>query len=667
MEYPIVQKNGECHLKANKPFTAMEILTQRGAEFGPAVSRFLEKHREEVQKTGALTESQSIRLLSYAYKFTRSRIQQPVQETYVDIVIDTQLGDEVGRRAKIDLCLRFLFDLRVCEQNCYGPLVLLEGRFDDMVMPYYPIATNDYLLPILYAEDYEHVAHEMLNEYFPECNRAIGGKGFIMEAEELADRMGLRVVDVRFADQTIMGQIYYNFGEVVLLDANGEPYKVVIRPGTILVSKDNCKTDAIRNSTIVHECCHMYLDRTFFLLQMMTGHPYSSYTSRRRVKQKGHKNTALDWMELQCEKLPAYLLMEQEGTRRFVEKELEGSSSIFRLRYVINELAERNKVSRSMAKYRMNELGYSSVEGISCYVDNTRIPDHSCGGNWPRGITFTISALDAAKTSVESAYIGEKLRSGEYVYVEGHLCLNDRKYLKYTHTGQLYLTKYARTHIEECCLGFQAKGRYANTVYSTGHAQRNATEQVKGKLLQSYTLVSEPGTAQYKKENKVFAEDTFLWGKIAVKLDTDAEIRSDFNKAIKYIMQMKGFTVDSMSFDIEVDRKTFYNARNNIRPKLEEVIGICVALKIPYYISEKLLRISRNVLLDTEQDMLYRSFLISAENLTVPRCNDILRQYHYNPLFGTEESEDSSQSDGRERKAVKKPKSRAKLVVGANA
>ena len=78
-----------------------------------------------------------------------------------------------------------------------------------------------------------------------------------------------------------MGQIYYDYGEIDLIDDEGAVYRKRIRPGTILISKDNCSSAAVRNSTIVHECCHMYLDRWFFLLQMMAGRPYQAYSSRR--------------------------------------------------------------------------------------------------------------------------------------------------------------------------------------------------------------------------------------------------------------------------------------------------------------------------------------------------------------------------------------------------
>ena len=152
-----------------------------------------------------------------------------------------------------------------------GPLVWVYKDWeDDPALSGFAFDTNDYLLPILYNSDYETVAHAILDDFFPEAKREIGGDASVVSSEELARRMGLRVLDVRFADKTVMGQLYYNYGEAHLLDDSGKTYAQIIRPGTILVNQDNCTTAATRNSTIAHECCHMYLDRWFFLLQMVT-------------------------------------------------------------------------------------------------------------------------------------------------------------------------------------------------------------------------------------------------------------------------------------------------------------------------------------------------------------------------------------------------------------
>ena len=84
-----------------------------------------------------------------------------------------------------------------------------------------------------------------------------------------------------------------------------------------------------------------------------------------------NRNGPVGWMELQCEKLPAYLLLERESTKAFVDEEIQkqgGRRSPEVMHKIIEILAERNQVSFSMTKYRLIELGYREAEGICCYT-----------------------------------------------------------------------------------------------------------------------------------------------------------------------------------------------------------------------------------------------------------------------------------------------------------
>lgn len=77
-------------------------------------------------------------------------------------------------------------------------------------------------------------------------------------------------------------------------------------------------------------------------------------------------------MELQAEKLPAYILMEEENTRKLIEKLLKergGERSPENMLRVMQKLALHFNVFRSMAKYRMIELGYPEADGVYSYVD----------------------------------------------------------------------------------------------------------------------------------------------------------------------------------------------------------------------------------------------------------------------------------------------------------
>lgn len=624
-----------------QPYSVAEVLQNVfHADFQTVLENYVRTETEQIQEAGVLPGAEGMKVRLWSYLKTLSKLQQPTDRTVVDVILQSRLEgqykDGETRYESADFRLRYIFDLRVCHQCCIGPLVWVYKDWeDDPALSGFAFDTNDYLLPILYNSDYETVAHAILDDFFPEAKREIGGDASVVSSEELARRMGLRVLDVRFADKTVMGQLYYNYGEAHLLDDSGKTYAQIIRPGTILVNQDNCTTAATRNSTIAHECCHMYLDRWFFLLQMMTGRKYTPYSSRRRENRRyHHKNDALDWMELQCEKLPAYLLLERNDVIDYVEarlKQCNWKKTPENIRAIVDGLAERYEVSYQMAKYRMIELGYCEAGGIRNYVNDMVIPDHGCTWLWPANMTFTISAKDAALLAASDSEFERVICSGRYRYVEGHFCLNTDKYILRDYYGKPHLTVYARCHMEECCLGFTVGGRYRRTEYAVSKVARNKTEPVTDKYRAAYRLVAEPGSSEYEKENQAMVDDGLLW------LEFYKNIPDDFAEMIKAIMKRKGITQENLSFELGVDRKALLNYLNQDRPSVAHVVGICVALKVPYFISMEILGAAGIKLRSTEQDFLYRQFLLNAENLTVSRCEDILKQHNEKPLFRGEQ------------------------------
>lgn len=623
------------------PYSAFEILLNcLHEDIGGVLNNYLQMEKAEIQRVGVLPNAQRMRLRAWHYYKTLSKLQQPTEATVVDFIIKGQVeGTDGNNRIELQntaFRMRYIFDLRPCHQSCIGPLIWLNALWkDDPVFPGYWIETNEYLLPILRAKDYEHVAHDMLDSYFPENRKVIGGDTTVVEAEELAHRMGQRIEDVCFADKTIMGQIYYDYGEIDLIDDEGAVYRKRIRPGTILISKDNCSSAAVRNSTIVHECCHLYLDRWFFLLQMMAGRPYQAYSSRRKEHRRGiHRGTAIEWMEKQCEKLPAFLLMEREDTMCFVDRTMAehgGVRSPESMRHMIELLAKRNGVSFSMAKCRMIELGYYEAEGIREYVNGQVIPDHGCAGAWPEKATFTISAQDAAKLACADGAFESALRSGRYRYVEGHFCIDDERYCYIDEYKRIRLTYYARNHIDECCLAFKVIG-----CRMKGEFRQSAVFRKKGETGQypsGYTLAAEPGTEGYEKENSCLVSDCILW------MDIYKELEDEFGESIKHILKRKHLTQEALAGMLGVSPKALYNYLNSGRPSLPHIVGICVAMSLPYYISMELIENAGYALRKSEIDFLYRQFLLQSEQISVDRCEDILQKQGYPPLFRGEGNE----------------------------
>lgn len=222
---------------------------------------------------------------------------------------------------------------------------------------------------------------------------------------------------------------------------------------------------------------------------------------------KGVSLNPIEWVELQAEKLPAYILMPEYTARNYIDELYDYSRwdrSPENVMRVVEQLAEKFGVSKSMAKYRMIELGFPEAEGVYCFVDKKRTPDHGCSGAWRQGTTYTISRREAARLISDSRKFHAALQNGQYAYVEGHYCLDSEIYIRKSRYGGRRLTKYARSHIDECCISFSVSGRYAKAEYSRGYAAKKTG--VTDKYQSRHSFDAEPESKERALQNDRDAE-----------------------------------------------------------------------------------------------------------------------------------------------------------------
>lgn len=522
--------------------------------------------------------------------------------------------------------IRYLLDMRKCKRTCSAPIIAPAIGFPkDSITEQTGRVANCYLLPIMRAADYRKLAAEILNRFYREAlirPTAVDGR-------ELARRMGLRVITVHFAeDDGILGQLFFDYAEISVLDEAGKRSVIQVKPCTILINKSMCRTAEVENSTIVHECVHMYKDRYFFLLQMMVGKHVCSYTSRKR-RDTGYRsfNSPIEWMELQAEKLPAYILMEEKNTRSEIERMLAergGNRSSETFSWILTQLASQFRVSRSMAKYRMIELGYPEAEGVYAYLKTgERVPDYGCSSRWRKGLTYAIAYEDAAILFRKDEGFRRLLTSSNYTYVEGHFVLNDPAYIAQGFGCKSCLTVYARHSIDECCIAFSVSGRSAKVAYIDGQVARK--KPVTDHLLREHSFEAEPQTAERRKELDSYSRDAALWMQLL------ADMPKTFQAAVKKILDAKGLSQENLAARMGVTRAAFNKWWSRERISKEHVVCICLALEIRADMSMELLRISGNTLRNTGADSLYTMMLYDPR-MTVKTANEILVHNRFQPL-----------------------------------
>ena len=637
--------------RGSRPYSVVEILREVFKEdFKKAIQSYMDTCPQGAAKAIGVTDAQDFRLTWLSEPKVESSLMQPACTMAVDLLFRVSLtaivsstgngteatdaedaaepvdsAEAVMEKKYFTANYRVRYMIRLWEKRCSAPIIAPVDYFpQDMITEQKTAITNQYLLPIMYAEDYAKTGRRMLKRYYPEALE----KPTAVDGMELASRMNLTVRKVRFEEESnIQGRIYFDWTWVKLRDRNGNVREERIPPMTILVNIDNCTTSETENSTTVHECCHVFLDMPFFKLQMLSGKPFASFTSRKRKKKKyAQINSPIDWMELQAEKLPAYVLMEEETTRREIERLLDirnGVRSPENMHWILNQLAMTFKVSKSMAKYRMIELGYQEAEGVYNFIDHMSIPDYGCGGLWERGITYLISLSEAGALLNESSRFADAVQSGKYAYVEGHYCLDMEDYIQLDYRRNKRLTAYARHNIERCCIAFTVWGRYTNAEYEDAQAAKMTP--VKNKYWGRHDFSAEPETKQWRKENRMFSTDAEAWNELILTMpDT-------LKEAVKKTRKLKGISQDELAMRLGVSRaayqKWYYGAMTK-----QHIIAICIALEVRADIGLELVRLGGYALLHNEEDDLLTAMLYDTHDLTVGRANDILRQKNLEPL-----------------------------------
>ena len=615
-----------------RPYSVVEILREVFREdFGKAIQFYMDNCPEGAEKAVGQKGAREFRLIRLSEPRVESLLHQRVCAAAVDLVFrvlaeaSVPAADGGSRRKRFPAGFRMRYWIDMKRKRCSTPMIAPEGCFPpDRITGRKEEAVNAFLLPILYAEDYAAAGRKMLERFYPEALE----KPTAVDGMKLAERMKLNVRLVRFEkSRDIQGRIYFDKAQVNIRDESGRVRKVNIPPLTILINQDACPTAEVVNSTLVHECCHVFLHGMFFFLQMLSGKPCTSYTSRKRNRVKGcGSNGPVEWMELQAEKLPAYVLMEEENTRREMERLFAlrgGARSPENVSWVMCRLAKTFRVSKAMAKIRMIELGVPEAEGIYVFLGRERIPDYGCASGWKKGVTYTVSLAEAGALLRESRAFRDALQSRRYVYAEGHYCLDLPQYVRRDGRGRPFLTGYARHAVEECCIAFSVRGRVGKAAYEDARAARKSP--VKDLYQSRHSFMAEPETKAREKENALFTQDSQIWTKLKRAMP------DEIGPAIQMILDEKGISQMELAMRLGCSRAVLFKWCAG-RMSLRHVTAICIALDVRADIGMELVRLAGHCFRANREENILLGMMYDTKDLTIARANEIMRQNALPPL-----------------------------------
>ena len=300
---------------------------------------------------------------------------------------------------------------------------------------------------------------------------------------------------------------------------------------------------------------------------------------------------------------------------------------------IIRELSEFFGVSNQAAKIRMVDAGFEEAIGTFTYIDGRYVKPYTFKkGSLDKNRTYSISLNDAIFETVLNQKLSKHTLSGNYVYVDSHVCLNSPKYVKPLDEGGYEMTDYARLHTDECCLAFELKvtrtNKYGEQFYRECVLYRDADSGLHFEACFS----PEDSKDVLSKANAITEQGQEI-------IDLKATLPMVFSSSLVKLMDWKGMTVEELAEKSKLSEKTIQRLRNqaDYQVNMKTVIAVCIGLQLHPILSEHLIESAGLTFRYVSQEqILYRFFITGYYTHSIDECNAMLEEKGFKRLSGDE-------------------------------
>lgn len=506
-----------------------------------------------------------------------------IADVEVSIRADTWSGDDIECNvntfyASLNCCLDEEFSYFIDRLSVYKP---------DRAR----IRLDEYLIPIMTYEEIDQAAEGMWEQYLPEVFQ---DKGWL-NPYRLAERMGLKVVFHQLhRRKKNRGLLFWKDGTVKIVPqsgGSGVPEEITIEAGTIVVNND-CEEMSRSQMAVFHECFHDEYHWLFFRLQDKHNDDLKTI---RRVKKPRNQGKApknpLKMLEWEAREGARMLMLPTSVIQPMIDsckQKLKWKKHAGELYQSIGiSIADELNVAKYQVRQRLLQLGYWQARGSLNYMPGPNgtgrylrpfmFTRESCPSS---AYTFVITPQESFRLYEKNEEYRERINSGRYVYVEGHVCVNDPEYVQQGKQGP-YMTKWANEHIDECCL------RFLNVFESDEDYEFNLNYVCSDEEYNQHYI---DFVARGKKMTESEANERA--SKIVMEMPQKP------GEALQYLMKKaskpgkKDINVDDMSERCGVSRRTvYYWCKEEYQFSPETFIRIVVGLHLPPFISMRFMNV----------------------------------------------------------------------------
>ena len=243
-----------------------------------------------------------------------------------------------------------------------------------------------------------------------------------------------------------------------------------------------------------------------------------------------------------------------------------------------------------------------------------------------RNQTFCISAIDAAIQSITNPSLVPHVRDGSYLYVDAHFVLNHPKYVTQDLTGTIWLTDYARTHMEECCLVFDLSVRTAirESYYTECYLNRDETSLVRFEIAYAKGYQHAPP----EKQKKILADMILETQKVL------NELPNNLVGSLQMVRKWRNVTYAELAERTLLSERTLRRVMNGEEGgSLNTIILICLGLHLPPPISRHILSKSGFSLKYSDNDHAWYDFMLQSRYAHKMEENrEFIRENNITPL-----------------------------------
>lgn len=449
-----------------------------------------------------------------------------------------------------------------------------------------------FLVPVLRGDEIETGADRLWEDLLPDLKDPKE-----RTARLLAERLGLQVREMRLHCRNRTRSILFFRDSTVLVQEEKAPadegfplpVSCPVSANTILLN--TAARSECRDLDILHECLHYEWHLLFYRLQKLMS------TSPEEIRYRTVRNSVgrpaidpLRFMERHARDGSLALLLPQRLIRPKAWRLFQQASTCasvngylnhpgFRWDRVVRRLSDEYGVPRTTVRRRLVQLGHPAARGAVNFVDGKYITpfafteEHTEKGQ----STFVIGRKALADLYHRSGEFRQLMGRGDFVWADGHVCMNDPQFLRATKEGAR-LTPWANAHVDACCLRFEKVWLQENEESVWLFGTLNSSED----YVREYDRFLDRRMSLTARERLIRRNRLMQ------------EMPEDFSDALVYLMENRDegrVTVEELAALAHVSSRTVNRYRNGQLSACspDTVVALCIALHLPPWLSRLML------------------------------------------------------------------------------